>query len=216
MEYVRLDQELMVMEHVRANGGAFAVAIPGAEGRAIHARGQDRKRQEKVTDLKLGLMVKLNLTGPMDPSSQRYQQAMARLRDQELVRLEGLIEKEVSGLVALRLERSSWGAASRNTRSLNKRCQRRRKRIRELVNLLQSWCAAELPPLGSGVVSSLPASWSEEQIQQLFQGHYPWRAEGITGGGAAAALPHLAERYRDALAEVRELLRSFCLRQPGR
>jgi len=196
--YVRLHQELDVLQHVKNHGGAFAVALPGAEGRALHAKGQDQSRQDKIKDRLIKVMVSLNLAAPLDPEGARYQSAMARLRDEEVLRVQGLVEREVSGLVAIRLERSSLGVASRNTRSLQKRAQRRRKRIRELINLLQTWQDAGLPQQDSPVIAQLPEQWTEEQIQKLFRGTYPWRGDC---GEGAAALPHLAEQYRDACAE---------------
>jgi hypothetical protein len=80
VEYVRLDKEL----GWREMAVLFAVALPGADGRALHARGQDGKRQDKIINRMSAILVKLHLTGPMEGDAPEYIAALGQLRDQEV------------------------------------------------------------------------------------------------------------------------------------
>lgn len=73
MEYVQLHYELQVLAQLRDRGGAFAVALPGAEGRALHAKGFDGKRRIKVAQRMGELQVKLHLSGPWPSDSVEFQ-----------------------------------------------------------------------------------------------------------------------------------------------
>lgn len=182
------------MQRVKQDSSAFAVALPGAQGSALQARSNDERRNDRLSTRMSKLLSKLKLPFPVDDSTDEYKAALSSLRDAEVVQAQQQIEAEVSALAALRLDRTRSGSASKVTRSLIKRAERRRNRVRGLVATISRWQQAENIS-SSVIVERLPA-WSEGDIKQLFTGVYPWRA---TGGGVLAVL---AEQYRDACAEV--------------
>lgn len=189
--------ELRALQRLAVDGGAFALALPGADGRALHARGQDGKRVDKITSRMAAILVKLVRDQPLDPKGDEYKTALGLLRDQEVKALEKQIEVQAAGLAALRLERQQAGAASSATRSITKRAAGRRKRIRQLLAVMKTWQqSVDMPP--SPVMQCLPAQWKEEVVG-LMKGSFPWRA-GY--GEKELLLGMLAERYRDACAEV--------------
>jgi multidrug efflux pump subunit AcrA (membrane-fusion protein) len=195
VQLVRAHQELKAVQQLKLDSGAFAVALPGAQGRALQARSNDAKRNDRLIKRVSALMVQLQLEFPLDTSTEQYTTALKLLRDQEVQRLQQQVEAEVSALAGLKLDRQQLGSASKLTRLLTQRAARKSNRVRELVTTMRSWQqAANIPR--SSVVDQLP-TWSENDIKQLFKGEFPWRT---TGGGVLTAL---AERYRDACAEVR-------------
>lgn len=174
------------------------MAMPGSEGRSLHARGQDSARLQKLAEKLGALMTKLGITEPLQPSSAEYKQGLAALRDEQLRSLQAEVEKHVSALAVLIYERQQQGAASSITRSQRKQAQSRRKRVRQLVMMMHSWQVVEAP--SSEVVEQLPAAWTDSEVTKLFKGEYPWRLGTFNSSGAVAAV--LAERFRDACAEV--------------
>lgn len=197
VEYVRADKQRIALMQLQQNATALSVALPGNEGRALHARGQDNTRREKLAK-KLGeLMTKLQLAEPLQPGSPDYQAGLAALRDEELQSLQAEIEKHVSALAVIKHERLQQGAASSITRSQRKSLQNRRKRVRQLVAVMHSWQQLQAP--SSSVVQQLPREWTDTEVAKLFQGEYPWRQAAAGAPGPVAAV--LAERFRDVCAE---------------
>jgi hypothetical protein len=198
VDYVRVDQQRTGLLQAQQHATALAMALPGSEGRSLHARGQDVARLQKLAE-KLGtLMTKLDMTEPLQQSSAEYKQGLAALRDEQLRSLQAEVEKHVSALAVLVYERQQQGAASSITRSQRKQAQSRRKRVRQLVMMMHSWQVVEAP--SSGVVEQLPAAWTDSEVTKLFKGEYPWRLGTSNSSGAVAAV--LAERFRDACADV--------------
>ena len=201
MDYVCVDQQRTGLRQVQQHATALAVALPGSEGRSLHARGQGSARLQKLAE-KLGvLMTKLDIQEPLQPSSSEYKRGLAALRDEQLSSLQAEIEKHVSALSVLTHERQQQGAASSITRSQRKQAQSRRKRVRQLVGMMHSWRVVDAP--SSVAVQQLPAAWTDSKVTELFQGKYPWRHGAADDSGAVAAV--LAERFRDACAEVSAL-----------
>jgi hypothetical protein len=142
-------------------------------------------------------MVQLDLSAPLSEDSAEYQQGLAALRDEQLRHLQQQIEREVAALGELTLGRKQLGAACAQTRNQDRRAKRRRKRIRQLVDTMQTWQQKDLPQ--SAVTQTLPAVWTEQAIKQLFAGSFPWHQ---ASGGAGRLPVLLVERFRDACAEV--------------
>lgn len=199
VDYVRDEKQLRALQHLHSNATAFSVALPGSEGRTLHARGRDTTRQQKLQQKLGALMTKLNITEPLDRSSDEYRAGLAALRDEQLQSLQAEIEKLVSALSVLTYARQQQGAASSITRSQKKQAQSRRTRVRQLVGVMHSWQTEDAP--SSSAVEQLPAAWTEAEVTKLFKGEYPWRCG--SGGSGAAVAAMLAERFRDACAEVR-------------
>lgn len=197
MEYVRADKQVRVLRHLQEDAAALAVALPGAQGRSLHARGQDTVRCSKLIVKLGGLMTKLGIKQPLQPGSNEYKQGLAALRDEELRSLQADIEKQVSALAVIKHERQQQGAANSITRSQRKMAQNRRKRVRELAAIMHSWQVVDAP--SSSVLAQLPNNWTEQEVNNLFKGEYPWR-QGQPGLDPVAAV--LAEQYMDACAEV--------------
>ncbi len=61
MAYVRAMMELEVLLQIQKHGGAYALALPGRDGRALHARVHDSKRVADLTQQLAKLQVKLGL-----------------------------------------------------------------------------------------------------------------------------------------------------------
>lgn len=200
VEYVRADKQRTVLMQLQQNATALSVALPGNEGRTLHARGQDNVRREKLARKLGALMTKLQLADPLQPASPDYQAGLAALRDEELQSLQSEVERHISALAVIKHERQQQGAASSITRSQRKSMQTRRKRVRQLVAVMHSWQVLQAP--SSSVVQQLPPQWTEAEVAKLFKGEYPWRQAAAAGAnGPVAAV--LAERFRDACAEVR-------------
>jgi len=108
------------------------------------------------------------------------------------------VEREAAALGELTQVRRQLGASCGQTRNQDRRARRRRKRIRQLVDTMQTWQQKNLPP--SPVTQHLPAVWTEQAVKQLFGGHFPWQH---TAGGPGKLPTLLVERFRDACAEVR-------------
>jgi hypothetical protein len=45
ISYMAILLELEVISQLQSGGSAFAIALPGPQGRALHAKGIDRKRK---------------------------------------------------------------------------------------------------------------------------------------------------------------------------
>ena len=45
---MRATMELQALERVRADGGGYALALPGKDGRALHARSQDKQHRAQL------------------------------------------------------------------------------------------------------------------------------------------------------------------------
>jgi hypothetical protein len=198
VDYVRNEKQLRALQQLHSNATALSVALPGNAGRTLHARGQDATRQQKLAEKLGALMTKLNITDPLEPSSDEYKAGLAALRDEQLQSMQAEIEKLVSALAVLKHQRQQQGAASSITRSQKKQAESRRKRVRQLVGMMHSWQVVDAP--SSSVVEQLPAAWTEVEVTQLFKGEYPWRVGADGSAGAVAAV--LAERYWDVCAEV--------------
>ena len=203
MAYVRAMMEVEVLLQIQKHGGAYALALPGRDGRALHARVQDSKRVADLRRQLAKLQVKLGLKAPMptaDPDM--YKSAQDMLKETELGKLQRGIEEQVSALQVLRLERAhGLSASARNTANLNKAAKRRRKNVVEMLAVMLTW--------DEGVFDVVPsqqqrrARTRDEMLaavaEKVYRAEYPW----ADGGGAAAgkaALPTLASRYRDAAA----------------
>jgi hypothetical protein len=198
VDYVRVDQQRTGLQQVQQHATALAVALPGSEGRSLHARGQDAVRLQKLAEKLGALMTKLDIEEPLQPSSSEYKEGLAALRDEQLRSLQADIEKNVSALAVLTHQRQQQGAASSITRSQRKQAQNKRKRVRQLVAMIQSWQVVDAP--SSAAVERLPAAWTDSEVTQLFKGEYPWRLTSTDSSSAVAAV--LAERFRDVCAEV--------------
>lgn len=87
----------------------------------------------------------------------------------------------------------------------------KRKRVRQLVSVMQTW--QQLPASCSSMTAQLPASWTDTEVSKLFKGDYPWQQGHNTILGAVTKL--MAERFRDACAEVSSSCILFCLQFAG-
>jgi hypothetical protein len=179
VDYVRVDQQRRGLLQMQQHATILAVALPGREGRSLHARGQDAPRLQKLAEKLGALMTKLDIRAPLQPGSAEYKQGLAALPDEQLKSLQAHVEKNVSALAVLAYERQQQGAASSITRSQRKQAQSRRKRVRQLVAMLHTWQVVDAP--GSDAVQLRPAVWTEAEVTKLFKGEYPWR------GGAGLA-----------------------------
>lgn len=193
VEYVRWSEELRGLQALRENRSALAVALPGARSRSLQARAQNNQHIERVKWRLARLMVGLRLDEQLAVDSSQYQQGLAALRDEELLKAQRDIEREVALLGSTIQQRQQSGAASELTRNQDKKKQRRRNRIRELVDSIVGWQQEDLPP--SPITQGLPEQWSQQTIRNLEQGIFPWRQQG-------GAVELLAEQFRDACAEV--------------
>ena len=149
------------------------------------------------------LLTALNEPGPPSDSSEKFRSAYALLRLVEVKKLQALLERAVADYAALRDERRAAGPASKVSRSLQRRRKARAKKARAILAELGVW--RQMPDLprvdGDEVVMCLPlGEWSEAALQQLYEGAFPWRLG--EGGLAQLTLAVLAEKYRDAAAEV--------------
>ena len=198
VDYVRVHKQLQCLQQLRQGAAALSVALPGSEGRNLHSHSQNQKRVDKLFDRLGSLATKLDLAAPLQPSSSDYIRGLSLLRDEEISTLQMEIEKLVAGLQVLKFDRQQAGAASCLTRSQRKMATSKRKRVQQLVSVMQTWQQLQLP--GSSVTAPLPANWSEADISQLFKGIYPWQQGSNAVLGAVTKI--MAERFRDACAEV--------------
>jgi len=199
VDYVRTHKQVQALLQLRQDAAALSVALPGVEGRNIHSHGQNKKRIDKLFDRLGSLTTQLKLSAPLLESSQDYTKGLTLLRDEELQNLQAEIEKLIAGLQVLKFDRQQAGSASKTTRSQRRMATNRRKRVRQLVSVMETW--QQLPVPSSTVTALLPAIWTEANIAQLFQGIYPWQQGSGAVLGAVTKL--MAERFRDACAEVR-------------
>jgi hypothetical protein len=132
--------------------------------------------------------------------SAKLKHAHALLRLAEVTRLQAALERAVGEYAVLRGARRAAGAAGKDSRSLQRKRKARSKKVRNILAELGVWRQVpDLPQVaGDHVVMCLPqAGWEDDAMQRLYEGVFPWR-EGE--GGVALAV--LAEKYRDAKAEV--------------
>ena len=98
--------ELQALERVRADGGGYALALPGKDGRALHARSQDKQHRAQLVGRIAKLQALLKLAAPMqrvDPEGFKHAQQL--LTRWEVEKLHSRVEEQVSALQVLRLER---------------------------------------------------------------------------------------------------------------
>lgn len=183
MEYVRSAESLRAQRSLQQNSSSLAVALPGTEHRALQARAQDKKLQDKLLRRVAQLQVALDLDEPLPVSSEQYKKGLAALRDEQLRNTQRQLEREVALLGSITQERRQEGEASK------------RKRIRQLVDSMAAWQRMDLP--SSSVVQQLPHQWGEQDVLALFKGRFPWRPRD---DGSVSAV--LVEQFRDACAEV--------------
>lgn len=195
MEYVRSAESLRAQRSLQQNSSSLAVALPGTEHRALQARAQDKKLQDKLLRRVAQLQVALDLDEPLPVSSEQYKKGLAALRDEQLRNTQRQLEREVALLGSITQERRQEGEASKRTRNQQKRAARKRKRIRQLVDSMAAWQRMDLP--SSSVVQQLPHQWGEQDVLALFKGRFPWRPRD---DGSVSAV--LVEQFRDACAEV--------------
>lgn len=196
MEYVRCSEELRALQALKQNSSSLAVALPGAESRALQSRAQDGKLMDKLVRRLAKLQVDLEFDAPLAPADSQYKQGLSALRDQQVRKIQRDIERDVALLGNIMQERQQSGAASNLTRSQQNRAKRKRKRIRQLIDSIATWQQVDLP--SSTVTQQLPARWSEQVVSALLKGTFPWRQS--SSGDVPAVL---AEQFREACAEVR-------------
>lgn len=194
MDYVRCSEELRALQALKANSSSFAVALPGAESRALQSRALNDQLTVKLVQQMAKLEVELGEA--LAPGDSKYKQGLAALRDQQVRKAQRDIERDAAALGSIMQERQQSGAASRLTRSQQNRAKNKRKRIRQLVNSIAAWQQHDLP--SSPVTQQLPASWSDQVVSSLFKGTFPWK-QGLSGNVPAV----LVEQFREACAEVR-------------
>jgi hypothetical protein len=199
MEYVRSEEQLRAQRSLQQNSSSLAVALPGTEHRALQARAQDKKLEDKLLRRVGQLQVALDLDEPLAVGSERYKKGLAALRDEQLRKTQRELEREVALLGSITQERRQEGEASKRTRNQQKRAARKRKRIRQLIDSMAAWQRMDLP--SSSTVQQLPQQWGEQNVLALLKGSFPWR-QGQDGGVSAV----LVEQFRDACAEVGNLV----------
>jgi hypothetical protein len=89
ISYMAILLELEVISQLQSGGSAFAIALPGPQGRALHAKGIDRKRKLLLELRKVRLETELEV--PLDgwaTDSPEYKAAMKLLADSEILRLQ--------------------------------------------------------------------------------------------------------------------------------
>jgi hypothetical protein len=195
-EYVRCSEEESVLCTLQGRRSAVAVALPGTE-RQLQSHAEHAKRVNRLLTRMAKLTVELELDEPLSEDSPEYKQGMAVLRDQELRHLQQQVEHEAAALGELTQGRSAMGESCQQTRNQEKKAQRRRARIRQLVDTMVAWQQKDLPD--STVSQQLPTRWTDQVIKQLFSGQFPWQ-QALGGAGQLPSL--LVERFRDACAEV--------------
>lgn len=179
------------------NRSALAVTLPGGQGRALQAQAAaSTKRIARLQQRMAKAMLSLGLDAALAKDSSRYREGLAGLRDQEVRKTQQEIEQLVFQLGSITQQRQQSGAASSLTRNQERTAERRRTRIRQLVDSIAGWQQANLPP--SDVTARLPASWSAVQVQALFKGDFPWQQRD---DGTVPDL--LTKQFMDACAEVR-------------
>lgn len=195
-EYVRCSEEQSVLHTLQGRRSAVAVALPGTE-RRLQSQAEHAKRVARLLKRMAQLTVDLQLQEPLSEGSTEYQQGMAVLRDQQLRHLQQQVEREAAALGEITQVRRGMGESCQQTRNQEKKAQRRRANIRQLVETMCAWQQKDLPD--SAVSQQLPAQWTEQAIKQLFSGQFPWQ-HSLGGAGQLPSL--LVERFRDACAEV--------------
>jgi hypothetical protein len=198
--YVYVTLNLRTLEQLQQHAGAFAVSLKGAEGRALRAKAADRSKQQQLQRRLTDLATQLNLTGRLDSNDEAYKAALGRVATQEVQRIQGLIEDTVSSLAAADAERRAAGAACKATQSIDKRMKKLRKAVQQYLTELKAW---RLDPAAgySSLVQGLPEQWTEQGVEEVCCGMYPWRG-GDDNPDNNPALRRLGAQYRDALAEV--------------
>lgn len=199
VEYVRCTEQLRALKSLHDHRSSLAVALSGAESRALQSKAQDARLMEKLCSRVASLMCDLGFDAPISQDSSQYQRGLAALRDEQLRRAQADIERDVALLGNILQERQQSGAASSLTRSQQNRAKRKRKRIRQLVDSMAAWQQMDLPE--SSTLQQLPARWTESVIKGLFKGTFPWKQ--LPDSDVPAVL---AEQFREACAEVRCLL----------
>jgi hypothetical protein len=166
VQYVFVDLNLHTLKQLQKHAGAFAVALPGAEGRALRAKAADRRKQAQLQARLVDLAAQLNLDGPLSSSTNDYKAALGRLAAQEVLRIQGLVEDTVSSLAAAQAEHVAAGAACKETRSIDKRIKRHRTAVQQYLAELSAWRVDAAASLSS-MVQGLPPHWSKDAIEQI-------------------------------------------------
>jgi hypothetical protein len=199
---VRATMELQALERVRADGGGYALALPGKDGRALHARSQDKQHRAQLVGRIAKLQALLKLAAPMqrvDPEGFKHAQQL--LTRWEVEKLHSRVEEQVSALQVLRLEREQGlHGSGRNAAGLHKAAKRRRKNVMEMLAVIMTWDRTAFDAVVPEELRSSKEAVLEVVAQQVYRGEYPWASGGASGG--QAALGSLARKYRDAGAEA--------------
>ena len=90
IKYITVLLELEVIEDLRTGGSKFALVLPGAQGRALHAKGTDSTRVAKLQRLRAQYEERLDVD-PVDgwpQGSPEFIAAMTLVRESEIRRLQ--------------------------------------------------------------------------------------------------------------------------------
>ena len=202
VDYVRAHKEVLVLLRIKEHGGDYAIALPGRDGRSLHARSQDTKRLELLKKRMTRLAVDMG-TAPPHPESPEYKAAHQLLKRQEIAKLQMAVEEQVAALQILRLEREQrLRTSANNTASLNKAAERRRKNVQELLAVMLSWDADVFSKEGgtSADGGQDKAAAAARVFADVVRCKYPWAVEGAEQ--TSATLASLAAKYWDARAEA--------------
>lgn len=89
ISYMAILLELEVIAQLRSGGSAFAIALPGAQGLALHAKGSNKKREGLLRQRKVRLETELGV--PLlgwSKESAEYKAALRQLAEHEILRLQ--------------------------------------------------------------------------------------------------------------------------------
>lgn len=197
-EYARTWLQQRKLRALRVGQGDPYV-LPGADA-MLRARIHDDVYLAKLDSKCTTLLLQLGESVVPGEDSTQLKRAHALLRLTEVTRLQAALERAVGEYAVLRGERRAAGAAGKDSKSLQRKRKARSKKVRGILAELGVW--RQVPGLpsvdGDEVVMCLPlAGWEDDAVQGLYEGRFPWR-EG--DGGVALAV--LAEKYRDAKAEL--------------
>ena len=226
VEYVRNYAKLNFRSELQQQTSSLMAALPRWQSRALH-RGYSAKELERLDKRQDRIIALLNLPlNSMQPGSAEFQEAEELLRVENVMQarvrhccmadsssivacslrmrpvltmvrahvgVQGAVEAAVGRVISLTRERSQAGNAGRSSKSIQRAVAAGRKAIRENLSIL-----ADL-----GGTAAAPASevTPEQAIENILAGSLPWDDPDA----AAPGIGILADKYRDAHAEVRPL-----------
>lgn len=195
-QYVEALLHLKSQEGLLRHKAVFPLQLAGNTGIHLHKKANDAATKRRLEALVSKLEIQLNIlpTETWEPTSTEYCEGLEELRMDVLSRYQKLTELQVfkRKQIILQKQRNTSG---KNAKKDEKRLQRATTYIKDLLDVMATWRVYN--------TDALPVRVTNEDLQRVLDGDYPWREQEVGENGSESAQKHYGMRYRTALNQLK-------------